>query len=152
MMKRSLSPRSAMAVVFAVALVATGGVVYASHDANTVHACRNNANGLLRMVDGPSACGPNETAATWNVIGPQGPPGIQGPAGPQGPEGPEGDPGPPGPQGAQGPAGISGWEIVNPPGTLASPNEVVSHIVECPVGKRASVVASISCTTRTRTT
>ena len=81
----------------------------------TINACESNANGTIKIVTDPSQCNPkNETAISWNTVGPQGlvgPTGPQGPAGPTGPQGLQGDTGATGPQGdtgAQGPTGPQG--------------------------------------------
>jgi hypothetical protein len=91
----------------------------------TINACESNANGTIKIVTDPSQCNTNnETAISWNTVGPQGPvgpAGPHGPAGPAGPTGPRGDTGATGPQGPQGdkgapgptgPAGVSGYHVV----------------------------------------
>lgn len=72
------------------ALLAAGTVITIADTGGVIFACVNNANGSVRIVAQQVSCKPNETAAHWNVIGPQGPPGPQGPAGPQGPPGQSG--------------------------------------------------------------
>lgn len=101
-------------VVSLAAFAGAAGVAYATtalssaHQATSViQACENPGNGTLRVVaDNTTGCHANETAVTWNVVGPQGPPGPQGDTGPQGLQG---DTGP------QGPAGTF-------TGTFTSPN------------------------------
>jgi len=55
--------------------------------AEKITACRNETNGLLRVVTEASDCRTHESAISWDVqgpAGPQGPPGEQGPPGPAG--------------------------------------------------------------------
>jgi hypothetical protein len=80
-----------------------------------IHGCYNKSNSTLRLIDNTvTTCNQNETAITWNQVGPQGPQGLPGPqglAGPQGPAGPQGAAGPQGPAGpigSQGPSGPQG--------------------------------------------
>ena len=79
----------------------------------TITACVSKA-GSPRFVASVEDCKNNETAVTWNIVGPQGPagppgdPGAQGPTGPQGPQGSTGPQGPQGVTGAQGPQGMQG--------------------------------------------
>lgn len=100
-------------------VVLLGGVALATIPGagGIIHACYNNTNGGLRVVESTADCRPNEADLAWNQVGPQGPAGPQGPSGPQGPPGPQGSQGPQGPtgqtgpqgpQGPQGPAGPSG--------------------------------------------
>jgi hypothetical protein len=86
MWKRRRWPTLMVAVVAGATGVAyaTGAVTSAT---TTIQACKNNVNGLLRVVSDASACRTDETAISWNVQGPQGPPGPQGEPGPQGPAG-----------------------------------------------------------------
>ena len=117
-------------VVLVVAVLAGSvAVAYATSSSSSVttsvlQACANSSNGSLRLVaNNATDCRGNETAVSWNVVGPQGAPGPQGPAGatgakgdtgapgPQGapgPKGDKGDTGPPGPQGPVGPTGPQG--------------------------------------------
>jgi hypothetical protein len=103
------------------ALLVAAGASYATAaitavPAATIHACESNANGTIKIVTDPSQCNPNnETAISWNTVGPQGPAGPTGPqgvAGSAGPAGPRGDTGAPGPTGPQGPAGVSAYHVV----------------------------------------
>jgi collagen triple helix repeat protein len=112
--------------------------------AGVIHACYTKSGGSLRVIDSSvTSCGQNETALTWNNVGPRGPQGLpgsqgpQGPAGPQGPEGatgPAGPQGPAGPEGAQGPAGPSGdgghayFTFVESIGGLESPGRDILHL------------------------
>jgi hypothetical protein len=88
----------AVAVVCALAVLFGAGVggrqvlmTLASHDADTIHACRNTTTGALRVVDSADDCRTTEEPLSWNTTGPAGPTGPQGPAGPAGPAGDEGD-------------------------------------------------------------
>jgi Collagen triple helix repeat (20 copies) len=112
------------------ALLVAAGASYATAaitavSTATINACESNANGTIKIVTDPSQCNPkNETAISWNTVGPQGsvgPTGPQGPAGPIGPQGdtgatgatgPQGDKGAPGPTGPQGASGASGYHVV----------------------------------------
>src|SRR5262245_58882903 len=67
-------------VVLALALVG-GTTGAAAQSTNTLYACVNNASGAVHLVGPTTACTPNETLDTWNIVGPVGP---QGPAGPAG--------------------------------------------------------------------
>jgi hypothetical protein len=61
--------------------------------------------GKFRVVESPDQCRHNETAISWNEVGPQGlqgPKGDKGDTGAQGPRGYTGYQGPPGPQGPPG--------------------------------------------------
>lgn len=61
--------------------------------AETIYACKANAQGTIRMVTATATCSSKETKISWNTEGPMGPAGASGAAGPAGPAG---DPGPPG--------------------------------------------------------
>lgn len=76
----------------------------------TIHGCRKNSNGTLRVIDAEAGqqCQQGETALTWNQTGPQGP---QGPAGTD---------------------GISGYEVVTVAGVGG-----FTATVACPTGKHA---------------
>ncbi|MFQ5968255.1 MAG: MopE-related protein [Acidimicrobiia bacterium] len=97
--------RLAIAVVSAmVGAVVAGGVVLATDDGNTIHACvitdddddDDDGDANVRIVDSPVECGPSETAISWGIVGPEGP---AGPPGADGQDGAQGPPGPPGPAG-----------------------------------------------------
>lgn len=75
-------------------LLGAGTVVTFADTGGVIFACVNNTNGDVRIVAQQVSCKNNETAAHWNILGPQGPPGPQGPAGPAGPQGPPGQSGP----------------------------------------------------------
>lgn len=75
-------------------LLGAGTIVTFADTGGVIFACVNNLNGDVRIVAQQVSCRSNETAAHWNILGPQGPPGPQGPAGPAGPQGPPGQSGP----------------------------------------------------------
>ncbi|MGH7572116.1 MAG: hypothetical protein ACREMK_09770 [Gemmatimonadota bacterium] len=54
----------------------SGGLSVALHDGNTIHACKKNQSGDVRLVDDPDQCLPSETLVEWGVQGPAGPSGI----------------------------------------------------------------------------
>lgn len=85
--------RIALAVGVLVLVVVAGASTYAwgaSADATqTINGCVDPA-GLVRIIAATGTCHSNETAISWNTVGPQGPAGQQGPAGPQGATGPQG--------------------------------------------------------------
>lgn len=78
-------------------LVATAGFVAAQSSSTVINGCIQKQTGVLRVPTSGSCDPKNETAISWNQVGPQGPQGEQGP---QGPQGVKGDP------------GISGYEVV----------------------------------------
>ena len=95
----------------AIAALAADGIATATHDANTVHACKSQSNGAVRIVDSPEDCRKSEDPLSWNRQGPAGPAGAQGPqgeTGATGPQGPQGETGATGPQGPQGETGATG--------------------------------------------
>jgi hypothetical protein len=73
--------------------------------AETIYACKANAQGTIRIVTATATCTSKETKISWNTEGPMGPAGAPGPAGPSGPAG---EAGPAGPAGSEGPAGPAG--------------------------------------------
>ncbi|HEY2543414.1 MAG TPA: hypothetical protein VGH92_10230 [Gaiellaceae bacterium] len=88
---------------------ATSSLTSSSQATGVIQACENPGNGDLRVVaNNATDCHANETALTWNVVGPQGPQGPQGPKGDTGPQGPQGDIGPKGDTGGTGPQGPAG--------------------------------------------
>jgi collagen triple helix repeat protein len=99
-------------------LVATAGFVAAQSSSTVINGCIQKQTGVLRVPTSGSCDPKNETAISWNQVGPQGPQGEQGPqgpkgdTGPQGPRGEQGPAGPQGPQGVKGDPGISGYEVV----------------------------------------
>lgn len=122
--------RALLALAFICSVVGAGFATAAitATPTTTINACESNANGTIKLVTDPSQCNPkNDTAISWNTVGPQGPLGPigpQGPAGPTGPQGdtgatgatgpqgPQGDTGAPGPTGPKGAAGVSGHHVV----------------------------------------
>ena len=84
-------------LLFAVMLIATGGVALAAHNnPNEIHACYKNVNGQMRYVADPVDCLGSETPVTWNTTGTPGTPGPIGLTGPVGSVGPMGPTGPAG--------------------------------------------------------
>ena len=77
----------ACVAVFAAAVLVPIAL-HAAGSSDTLEACINPGNGMMRLVDASTACHNNESRVTWNTEGPPGPPG---------PKGDPGDPGPPGP-------------------------------------------------------
>jgi hypothetical protein len=76
------------------------GVAYATttiagNGGQTIQACANETNGLVRIVAESTECHAGEQSVAWNVRGPQGEPGPAGPQGPAGPPGPQGSGGGP---------------------------------------------------------
>ena len=74
---------------------AAAGISYATSAitrtaTSTLQACANNTNGNLRLVAGASDCRTNETAVSWNVIGPAGKDGVDGKNGIDGKDGANG--------------------------------------------------------------
>ena len=78
-----------------------------------IHACVNNDNGAVRIVNADMECSGNETALEWGVVGMQGAKGDAGSAGPKGETGPQGAKGDAGPAGTQGPQGAPGVGDIN---------------------------------------
>jgi hypothetical protein len=114
---RSRTAAALAAGTVAAAALTVEGIASATHDSNTVHACRSAASGAVRIVDSPAGCRDNEVALSWNrqaPAGPAGPQGVPGATGPQGAtgatgaQGPQGEPGALGPQGPEGPQGPQG--------------------------------------------
>lgn len=77
--------------------IATGGIGYGVAradvpDSGVINGCYNSTTGILRVIDTSAhqSCHPDETALSWNQMGPRGPVGPQGPPGPTGPAGPAG--------------------------------------------------------------
>jgi hypothetical protein len=100
---------AAIAAVAVAALLAAGGVAYATiPDGNgVINGCYQKSGGRLRVIDataGQTCDSKKEKPLSWSQTGPQGPAGQQGP---QGPSGPQGSDGPQGQQGATGPSGTS---------------------------------------------
>ena len=106
-------------IIVGAATVLAGGVLggraWASHDTNTVHACKRVGTGVVRIVASAGECTAAEAAVEWNIVGPTGPRGLPGPVGPKGDAGEPGPAGPAGAQGEVGPQGLTGPE--GPAGT-----------------------------------
>jgi hypothetical protein len=84
-------------------------IVNASGDA-TIKACANKSSGAMRYLS-KGSCAKNETALSWNQVGPQG---AQGPAGVTAQAGATGERGPAGPKGDTGaPGSAVRYEIVD---------------------------------------
>jgi hypothetical protein len=47
-----------------------------AQSSNIIEGCYKTNDGTLRRVNSPSDCKQNETAISWNIVGPQGPQGI----------------------------------------------------------------------------
>lgn len=141
---RPSSPRalSLFAVMIAgtFALAAVAGVTAHGGDPSKIHACVNNQNQRVRIVQPNQNCVSGgeasaiETAVDWNIAGPAGPQGPQGPAGPQGQQGAAG---PIGPAGPQGPLGNLAMAVRSASKSVA-PNSFDSVEVTCPGSARAS--------------
>jgi hypothetical protein len=88
-MKGKLIRPAVAALVIVAALLAAGGIAYATipDGGGVIHACYQKNQGALRVIDTDKAqtCSSSETPLTWSQTGPQGQPGQQGPAGPTGP-------------------------------------------------------------------
>jgi hypothetical protein len=87
--KRIRVRRGLVALVAAVAVLAVGGVAYATipDSSGVIHGCYANKGGSLRVIDtgsGGSCDTKKETALNWNQVGPAGAAGPQGPIGPSG--------------------------------------------------------------------
>lgn len=54
----------------------SGGLSAALDDGNTIHACKKNQSGDVRLVDDADQCKPSETLVEWGVQGPAGPSGV----------------------------------------------------------------------------
>lgn len=80
-------------LVLAAAPHATAGQAGPARDsgAGSLHACAQNAQGKLRLIDPPATCKASEVAVEWSIQGPMGPGGPAGPTGAQGPPGPPAD-------------------------------------------------------------
>jgi hypothetical protein len=112
-------------------LVATAGFVAAQSN-TVINGCIQKQTGVLRIPPSGSCDPKNETAISWNQVGPQGPQGQQGPQGPAGPAGPAG---PQGPQGVKGDPGISGYQVVKQDVELGG-GQGAQGAAACPAGKK----------------
>jgi hypothetical protein len=88
--------KAAKAVLAVLVLAgAAAGISYATNAitrtaTSTLQACTNGGNGDLRLVSSPSDCRANETAVSWNVVGPAGKDGADGKDGTNGTNGTNG--------------------------------------------------------------
>ena len=125
-----------LVAVLGIGAVGIAHAAGSSGSSTVISACAG-GNGNLRLVADLGQCRQNETAISWNVVGPAGPQGLSGPAGaagpaglmgpagPQGPAGAQGLPGPGGSQGLPGPAGAQGAAgPAGPPGPGGPANRV----------------------------
>jgi hypothetical protein len=114
-------------LVLCVAL--TAGLGYAAEGGTTINACKTKVLGSVRVVSATAKCRKNESALSWNTVGPKGdagPPGIPGAAGPAGPAGSPGPAGPAGPAGAKGADGAAG--PAGPQGPKGDPGQGIEEI------------------------
>ena len=83
--RKKLAPSFTAVAAGLVTAVFVAGAAYAGIAAlsasSVITACKNNATGVVRIVDTASKCRANETVVTWNTEGPPGPPGPPGPGG-----------------------------------------------------------------------
>jgi hypothetical protein len=90
-MKGRLTRPAVAALVIVGALVAAGGIAYATvpDSSGVIHGCYQKNQGTLRVIDtGQSqTCSSSESPLNWSQTGPKG---QQGPVGPTGPQGPSG--------------------------------------------------------------
>jgi len=101
-------------LVVAGLLVVMAGVV-AAQDSTVLNGCYDKKTGALRYLQSGSSCRTNETAISWNQVGPT------GPAGPKGETGATGATGPAGPAGS----GVMSAQVERD-GTLVGGTGVVS--------------------------
>ena len=94
-MKRRILIGAALVAVLAVAGTTYAFAAAGASTTQTINACVNHQ-GEMRLVAVAGACRGNETALSWNTVGPTGPQGTQGNPGVAGRDG---QPGPAGPQG-----------------------------------------------------
>ena len=98
-MKRRIAIGTALVAVLAAAATTYALAASGASTTQTINACVNNE-GQMRLVAVAGACRGNETALSWNTVGPagaQGAQGVQGAAGQPGaagPAGPQGEPPP----------------------------------------------------------
>jgi hypothetical protein len=114
-------------LVLCVAL--TAGLGYAAEGGSTINACKTKVLGYVRVVSASARCRKNESALSWNTVGPKGdagPPGAPGAAGPAGPAGATGPAGPAGPAGATGADGAPG--PAGPQGPKGDPGQGIEEI------------------------
>lgn len=88
-MKGKLIRPAIVALVAAGALLAAGGIAYATipDGGGVIHGCYQKNQGSLRVIDTGQGqtCTSSEAALNWSQTGPQGQQGPQGPPGPTGP-------------------------------------------------------------------
>lgn len=117
MLPRFVRSRLISSAVIAVAVLGVGGIAGTADSPSVTFSACLTPGGTLHQVTtnatNPPECGPNETAVSWNQVGPQGPAGPQGTQGPQGPQGAQGTQGPQGPQGPAGKDGVNGTNGTN---------------------------------------
>ena len=111
-------------IAVAITAVAAGGTVAVAgtSPSSVVYACSSDSSGAMRAVSSATKCRKNETAMSWNKVGPAGPAGPAGAAGSEGAQGDKGDTGsagPAGPTGAPGPTGDIG--LTGPAGQKGDP-------------------------------
>ena len=110
---------------FAAFAVLAAAAVLPADAANVIHACINKQTGAVRVVAAGTICKQTETAASWNITGPEGPTGPQGPQGAPGPQGVQGQQGQQGAQGTQGPTGPQGPQ--GPPAPVPANLQKISN-------------------------
>jgi type VI secretion system Hcp family effector len=102
------------------AVIAAGAGTYAfaaAGDGTTINGCVGTSDGKLRVLSGSDTCKSNETALSWNSVGP---------AGAQGPAGAAGTPGAPG---APGRDGISNPDATDATWTVTQGTQTISTSV-----------------------
>ncbi len=119
----------------ALCVALTAGLGYAADTTpSTINACKTKVLGYVRVVSASAKCRKNESALSWNAVGPKGDTGAAGPAGPAGAVGPAGAAGPAGPTGPAGPAGAKGADgapgPAGPQGPKGDPGESIQEIGE----------------------
>jgi type VI secretion system Hcp family effector len=135
-MKRRIAIAAALLTLLVGASAGTYAWGASSDATQTIYACVDQA-GHVRLVAAGDSCKSNETAVSWNTVGPQGPAGPQGAQGPAGPQGPTGPAGPQGPAGSAAPDPNAATGTVNITGsgfssTAAIPITGDSHELSVP--------------------
>lgn len=125
-MQRSKLIMVAGALVLAMAVGGTAVAVAMTDDGEVIHACVNNNNGGVKIVDSPDDCHQNSSPLNWNQQGPAGMDGTDGSDGIDGSDGMDGAP------------GISGYEqVVNTEMLVdAQVGDFITAGVACPGGKK----------------
>ena len=98
-MKRRLAIGAALVAVLAAAATTYALAASGASTTQTINACVR-PDGELRLVSAAANCRRDETAVSWNTVGPAGAQGAQGVAGRDGRDGQTGPTGPAGPAGA----------------------------------------------------